>query len=68
MKERLQKRLKHREKSMIEHQDQELKTLMNSNKTAAKIKRSLLTHNHLVAMEKMKYLAYTSFQSKNSQS
>ncbi|KAL4231314.1 smoothened signaling pathway [Mactra antiquata] len=54
LKEKLQMRLQQREKSMIQKQDEELKSLMSGNKTAAKIKKMLLIHNHMIAMEKMK--------------
>jgi predicted RecB family nuclease len=54
LKQKLQLRLEQREKSMVQQQDEELKNLMAPNKTAAKIKKMLLIHNHMVAMEKMR--------------
>jgi len=47
-------RLQQREKSMVSAQDEELKSLVGTNKTAMKIKKMLLIHKHMVAMEKMR--------------
>ncbi|XP_053407084.1 trichohyalin-like isoform X2 [Mercenaria mercenaria] len=54
LKQKLQMRLEQREKSMVQQQDEELKNLMGPNKTASKIKKMLLIHNHMLAMEKMR--------------
>ncbi|XP_052251546.1 trichohyalin-like isoform X1 [Dreissena polymorpha] len=54
LREKLQMRLQQREKSMISMQDEELKNLAAPNKTAAKIKKMLLIHKHMVSMEKMR--------------
>jgi len=56
LREKLQLRLQQREKSMISAQDEELKALIAPNKTAAKIKKMLLIHKHMVAMEKMRWV------------
>ena len=55
VKKKLHARLEQREKSMIKAQDEELKNLVAPNKTAAKIKKMLLIHKHMVAMEKLRY-------------
>ncbi|XP_052773636.1 trichohyalin-like isoform X2 [Mya arenaria] len=54
LRQKLQMRLQQREKSMVQKQDEELKMLVAPNKTAAKIKKMLMIHNHMVAMEKMR--------------
>ena len=45
---------------MIKAQDEELKNLIAPSKTAAKIKRMMLIHKHMVAMEKMRSVLYYS--------
>jgi len=55
LREKLQARLQQREKSMVVKQDEELKALTGTNKTALKVKKMLLIHKHMVAMEKMRY-------------
>jgi hypothetical protein len=59
LKQRLKERLDQREKSMIASQDRELQDIISAapNKTAAKIKRMMLIHKHMVNMEKFRYLS-----------
>lgn len=54
LKEKLEMFLQQREKSMTHQQDEELKTLISPNKTAAKIRKMLLIHHHMADMEKMR--------------
>ncbi|KAH9510198.1 hypothetical protein Btru_043739 [Bulinus truncatus] len=56
LRSKLQERLQHRETLMIKRQEEEMKMLLEqaTNKTAAKIRRALITHKQLVEMEKFK--------------
>ncbi|XP_005098587.1 myosin-9 isoform X2 [Aplysia californica] len=53
---KLQERLMQREKSMVERQDNEMRSILQkaTNKASAKIRRMLLMHKHIVEMEKFK--------------
>ena len=62
LRQKLQLRLEQREKSMIQVQDDELRGLVAPNKTAAKIKKMLLIHKHMVGMEKMRLVCFHSLQ------
>ncbi|XP_059163330.1 trichohyalin-like [Physella acuta] len=56
LRKKLQDRLLQRENTMVLKQEEEMKMLIqqSTNKTSAKIRRALLNHKHIVAMEKFK--------------
>ena len=59
LKARLQQRMQQREQLMQANHESEMKTLITGpNKFAAKIRRAMLVHKHMIKMEKFRYVLF----------